>query len=106
MSRRSLQRPYIAFYQKHLGVINRTLKIDIVAPELLNKELIGAGDKEAFDRIIVNQGGIRAIERLFTEVRQFNNYYRNNKQTSSTLLHDINLFYWARTIKTHLYHVF
>ena len=39
--------------------------------------------------------------------------YRNNKQTLSTLLRDINLFYWARkqdavassflTIKTRLY---
>ena len=42
-------------------------------------------------------------------------YYRKNKQTSSTFLHDINLFYWARKwdaiassflpIKTGLYHV-
>ena len=47
--------------------------------------------------------------------RNYQLYYRNNKQTSSTLLRDINEFYWARkrdaiassflTIKTRLYHV-
>ena len=79
----------------------KNLRSDLLSMALLISETL----------LVNNKGGKMIIIRGRTVML----YYRNNKQTLSTLLRDINLFYWARkqdaiastfqTIKTRLYHV-